>query len=966
MGNLQQGQSSLTQEVLLHRIANRIRQSLELKEILTATVAEVRSFLGTDRVKVYQFNADSSGVVIAESLQLDRLPSLLGLNFPADDIPPYARELFVRVRQRSIVDLASQEIGLSPLDCSDGTPLETTDVRYRPVDPCHVEYLTAMGVKSSVVVPIVLESQETGKNLPLSVRSSTQLWGLLVSHHSEPRVVTAQELQFIQSVVDQVSLAISQSILLNQVREQARQEANINLVTTLLYTTPSVQLQEALEQTVAVLQGSGGRLYLRLAEEAANQSVELYTCGEQPALLDQGVGRPVEENLLWRKYLQSAVVTSGRRNQPDYSTKPWSVKWMRAIYSLSELPNEPTTDSNLWAISDVYKEPLFRALAPSFASTRIRGLLIVPLTYGSQIVGCLSIFRDEVDTAPMWAGCNDTDTRQLMPLQSFQAWRELKTGQALQWTEAEVKLAQALGERFSTAIKQYRLYQQVQLLNTNLEHQVRERTDELQQSNTELQWSTAELQRLVEQQQTMAGIVAKIRASLELDTIFKAVVAEVRQLLNVDRVAVFRFYPESGYESGEVVAEDVLPEYCCIVGRKVHDHCLGQKYAQKYRQGRVHAVEDIYKAGLDECYIQMLAQLQVRAYLIVPMIKGGDLWGLLCIHQCALPRHWQASETDFVIQIAAQLGVALQHAMLLDQTRHQTNQLSQALDHLKLTQTHLIHSEKMSSLGQLVAGIAHEINNPVNFIYGNLIHFNNYTENLLELVRLYQQHYPEPDEEIRQQADLADLEFISEDLPKLCSSLKVGADRIREIVLSLQNFSRHDQAKLKLVDIYEGLESTLLILQHRLKPSSSYPSIKVIKQYSELPLVECMAGQLNQVFMNLLANAIDALQERIDNLSDSESDKAPALITICTQFLPPEWVIISIKDNGIGMTEAVRNKLFDPFFTTKPVGKGTGLGLSISYHIIEKHGGSLQCLSQPGEGAEFIIKIPVKCSGLQT
>jgi len=230
VGNLQQGQSSLTQEVLLHRIANRIRQSLELKEILTATVAEVRSFLGTDRVKVYQFNADSSGVVIAESLQLDRLPSLLGLNFPADDIPPYARELFVRVRQRSIVDLASQEIGLSPLDCSDGTPLETTDVRYRPVDPCHVEYLTAMGVKSSVVVPIVLESQETGKNLPLSVRSSTQLWGLLVSHHSEPRVVTAQELQFIQSVVDQVSLAISQSILLNQVREQARQEANINLV----------------------------------------------------------------------------------------------------------------------------------------------------------------------------------------------------------------------------------------------------------------------------------------------------------------------------------------------------------------------------------------------------------------------------------------------------------------------------------------------------------------------------------------------------------------------------------------------------------------------------------------------------------------------------------------------------------------------------------------------------------------
>lgn len=960
MVNLPEGQSSLTQEVLLHRIANRIRQSLELQEILTATVAEVRSFLGTDRVKVYQFSADGSGVVIAESIQSDRLPSLLGLNFPADDIPPYARELFVRARQRSIVDLASQEIGLSPLDCSDtGTSLETTDVRYRPVDPCHVEYLTAMGVKSSVVVvPIVFESQETGKNPPPSLRSSTQLWGLLVSHNSEPRVVTDQELQFIQSVVDQVSIAISQSILLNQVREQARQEANINRVTALLYTSPSVQLQGALEETVAVFQGSGGRLYV--LAEAANQSVEFYTYGEQPARLEQGVSRPVEENLLWQKYLQSAATIPGRRNPQNSSTKPWSVKWMRAIYSLTELPEEPISESNLWAIGDVYKEPLFRALAPSFQSTRIRGLLIVPLTYGPQLVGCLSIFRDEVDTETLWAGCHDTDTRQLMPRQSFEAWRELKTGQAPQWTEAEVKLAQALGERFSMAIKQYRLYQQVQLLNTNLEHQVRDRTDQLQESNTELQRSTAELQQSVEQQQTMARIVAKIRESLELDTIFKAVVAEVRQLLNADRVAVFRFYSESGYEGGEVVAEDVLPDFCSVVEAKVYDRCLGEQYAQKYCKGRIHAVEDIYNAGLDECYIQMLARFQVKANLIVPMIKGDNLWGLLCIHQCALPRQWQASEIEFVVQIAAQLGVALQHAMLLNQTRHQADQLSQALDRLKRTQTHLIHSEKMSSLGQLVAGIAHEINNPVNFIHGNLTHVNDYTQNLLELLHLYQKYYPEPNEEIRQQADLADLEFIAEDLPKLCSSLKVGTDRIRDIVLSLRNFSRHDQAKVKLVDIHEGLDSTLLILQHRLKPNSSYPSIEVIKQYGELPLVECFAGQLNQVFMNLLANAIDALQE-LEDKSESQSDKAPLVITICTQLLEPDWVRISIKDNGIGMTEAVQNKLFDPFFTTKPIGKGTGLGLSISYHIIEKHGGSLRCLSQPSKGAEFIIEIPVKC-----
>ena len=220
------GQAILTQEVLLNRIANRIRQSLELQEILSATVAEVRSYLGTHRVKIYQFRPDAHGVVIAESIQDDRLPSLLGLNFPADDIPPYARELFVRARQRSVVDLTSHEIGISPLNCpKTGNLLESQDIRYRPVDPCHVEYLTAMGVKSSVVVPIVLEIRETGRHQLPSLDSSAQLWGLLVSHHADARVVTEEELQFTQAVVDQVSVAIAQSFLLNQVREQAQQQS---------------------------------------------------------------------------------------------------------------------------------------------------------------------------------------------------------------------------------------------------------------------------------------------------------------------------------------------------------------------------------------------------------------------------------------------------------------------------------------------------------------------------------------------------------------------------------------------------------------------------------------------------------------------------------------------------------------------------------------------------------------------
>ncbi len=292
MDKLQKHLPFATQESLLHRIANRIRQSLELKEILNPMVAEVRDYLGTDRVKVYQFNPDSSGVVIAESIHHNRLPSLLGLHFPADDIPPYARELFLRARQRSVVDITNAKIGISPLDHPEtGETQEENDIRYRPLDPCHAEYLTAMGVKSSVIVPIVLEEVSTGKKQSSS-NSDAQLWGLVACHHSESRNVTEDELQFIQAVVDQVGVAIAQSILLERVRSQAKQEANINRVTELLYTNRTVKTQTTLEEAVATFNGSGGRLYL-LADE--HEPREIYTYGKQPDFIS-AENRVVEEN----------------------------------------------------------------------------------------------------------------------------------------------------------------------------------------------------------------------------------------------------------------------------------------------------------------------------------------------------------------------------------------------------------------------------------------------------------------------------------------------------------------------------------------------------------------------------------------------------------------------------------------------------------------------------------------------
>jgi two-component system NtrC family sensor kinase len=292
--------------------------------------------------------------------------------------------------------------------------------------------------------------------------------------------------------------------------------------------------------------------------------------------------------------------------------------------------------------------------------------------------------------------------------------------------------------------------------------------------------------------------------------------------------------------------------------------------------------------------------------------------------------------------------------------KSQTQQLEQALSELKQAQSNLIHSEKMSSLGQLVAGVAHEINNPINFIYGNITHTRQYANSLLEVVNLYQEQYPNPLPIVQEKIYSVDLDFIISDLPKILTSMKNGAERIFGIVKSLRIFSRHDEAEMKVADIHEGIDSTLMILQSRLNAKPGLWSIQVIKEYGNLPKIECYPGQLNQVFMNIIANAIDALEDDSCSESIAANEANPRIIKISTKLLDSEVVEIRIINNGPEITESVMKQLFNPFFTTKPVGKGTGLGLSISYQIITvRHQGELQCISAPGKGAEFIIKIPI-------
>lgn len=503
---------------------------------------------------------------------------------------------------------------------------------------------------------------------------------------------------------------------------------------------------------------------------------------------------------------------------------------------------------------------------------------------------------------------------------------------------------------------------------------------------TERKQAEARLQEQLKREILVSKILDRIRSSLNLEAVLQSAVDEIRTFLQTDRTVIYRF--DENW-TGFVTVESVAPGWNPILGMTIADECFPTEYAQLYHQGRIRAIEDVANSDLAPCHKQLLQDLQVQANLAIPILQSPTendgnapdrLWGLLIAHHCQSPRPWTESEIDCLEEISIQLAIALQQCHLFEQAqnelsdriaaetalrasetreRERAKELETLLKQLQKTQAQLVQSEKMVSLGQLVAGVAHEINNPVGFIYSNVSHAKDYASDLIEIISLYQKHYPNPVVEISETIEILDLNFLKSDFLKLLQSMADGANRIKDIVLSLRTFSRLDEAEKKEADLHAGIESTLMVLKSRLRRTANRPAIEVIKEFEPLPKIECYPGQLNQVLMNLMNNALDALDEKYKQ----NPDFTPTLrITTATQANPQNprqpKIRIAIADNGLGIPPDIQERVFDPFFTTKPIGKGTGLGLSISYQIIvDRHGGQLECHSQPGQGTEFLIEI---------
>ncbi|WP_375500631.1 GAF domain-containing protein [uncultured Nostoc sp.] len=1014
------------QQKALSGVIARIRESLDIETIFKITVTEVRQLLKSDRVSVFRFYPDLAweGEFIYEDVATE-WDSALAAKLHDHCFSEEFAKLYQQGRIRAIADIYQ-------VNASD----------------CYIQILEKFQVRANITAPLI-----KGKDL----------WGLLCIHQCDsPRQWEASEIEFVQLIAEHLGVALQQADFLEQVKLQSAELAQAKA------REKAAQWQKTVAITIEKI-----RQFLDL------ESIFHTTTAELRQLLNADRVAIYRFNPDWSGEFVFESVAEGWVSLIERQSQRPELKENVSECSTKDLAKPPVADTYLQdteggsfsrcevyrICNDIYSAGFSDCYIKILEIYQARAYAIIAIYHGQKLWGMLAAYqnagsrdwqKDEVYlltqvSTQLGVALQQAEFIQQMQIQAADISKAAERQRALAHTVEKIRQSLEIEAIFKTTTQEVRRLLEVErvaiyrfypdwseefvadsivdgwtpmvkpqpviervlvqgkqagkyarnevfvpisqgeklwgLLVAYQNSQPRYWQDEeinllaqvgvqlgvaLQQAEslTQMQVQAQKLaqaaereRKAAEREKALAATVEKIRHSLDIDTIFATSTEEVRRLLEVDRVTIYRFQADwSGEFVAESLAQDWTPVKKIVPAMSTTGYANADDYLQKnqvgdFANGKTLVIKDIYSTDDSISYVALIERMEARAYMIVPIFQGEKLWGLLAAYQNIKPRDWQEDEVDLLMQIGTQLGVGLQQAELLEQTQCQKEELAQTLKELQHTQSQLIQSEKMAGLGQLVAGVAHEINNPISFIYGNITYVTEHTENLFKLLRFYQKQDPKATGEIQKQAAAVDLDFISDDLPKILTSMKMGAERISQLVLSLRSFSRLDETGMKPVDLHEGIDSTLLILQHRLQPQTNSFAIEVVKQYSELPPVVCYAAQMNQVFMNLLNNAIDALENSVTNEKIIDNPK----ICIRTEIIEENTILIWIADNGCGIPEIVRSRIFEPFFTTKQPGQGTGLGLSISYQIIvQKHGGNIKCVSEPGKGCEFWIEIPMK------
>ncbi|MEH1825767.1 MAG: GAF domain-containing protein [Nostoc sp.] len=1014
------------QQKALSGVIAHIRESLDIETIFKITVTEVRQLMKSDRVGVFRFYPELAweGEFIYEDVGTE-----WGSALAAKLSDRNFAEEFARLYQQGQIKAIS-------------------DIYQASVSDSYVQMLERFQVRANIAAPLM-----KGKDL----------WGLLCIHQcSSPRQWEASEIEFVQLIAEHLGVALQQADYLEQVKLQSAELAQAKA------REKAAEWQKTIAITIEKI-----RQFLDL------ESIFHTTTGELRRLLNADRVAIYRFNPDWSGEFVFESVAEGWISLIHEQSQRPELRENVSECSAKDLAKPPVADTYLQdtkggsfsrcevyrVCNDIYNSGFSNCYIKILEIYQARAYVIIAIYHGQKLWGLLAVYqnatsrdwqKDEVYLltqvgTQLGVALQQAEFIQQMQIQAAEISKAAERQRALANTVEKIRQSLDIEAIFKTTTQEVRRLLEVErvaiyrfypdwsgefvadsivdgwtpmvkpqpltervfvqgtkagkyarnevfvpisqgeklwgLLVAYQNSQPRYWQDEeinllaqvgvqlgvaLQQAESlkQMQVQAQKLAKAAERERkaaqrekALATTVEKIRQSLDIDTIFATSTEEVRRLLEVDRVTIYRFGADW---SGEFVAESLAQGWTAVKDIVPAMSTTGYAYASNYLQeiqggdfanSKTLVIKDIYSTDDSIPDLALIELMEARAYMIVPIFQGEKLWGLLAAYQNIKPRDWQEDEVDLLMQIGTQLGVGLQQAELLGQTQRQKEEITQTLKELQHTQSQLIQSEKMAGLGQLVAGVAHEINNPISFIYGNITYVTEHAENLLKLLHLYQKQYPKTTGEIQKQVAALDLDFISDDFPKILTSMKIGADRISQLVLSLRSFSRIDEVGMKPVDIHEGIDSTLLILQHRLQPETNSFVIEVVKQYGELPPLICYAAQMNQVFMNILNNAIDALENSAASGKIIDNPK----IWIRTEVIEENTILIWIADNGCGIPETMRSRIFEPFFTTKQPGQGTGLGLSISYQIIvEKHGGNIKCVSEAGNGCEFWIEIPIK------